>query len=84
MSSVEGTRTQFSKINKWHEHQKGKINGIFFLITKYIFRFQDFVYIKLCLRMILNYVIKYITQLFDIPFCFMQYECTNFHKLVSH
>ncbi len=32
--------------------------------------------------MILNYVIKYITKLFDIPFCFMQYMCKNVHKLV--
>ncbi len=32
--------------------------------------------------MILNYVIQYITKLFDIPFCFMQYVCKNFHKLV--
>ncbi len=32
--------------------------------------------------MILNYVITYITTLFDIPFCFMQYVFKNFHKLV--
>ncbi len=32
--------------------------------------------------MILNYFIKYITELFDIPFCFMQYVCKNLHKLV--
>ncbi len=25
--------------------------------------------------MIFNYVIKYITKLFDVPFCFMQYVC---------
>ncbi len=31
--------------------------------------------------MILNYVIKYITKLFDIPFCFMQYVCKNVCKL---
>ncbi len=34
--------------------------------------------------MILNYVLKYITKLFNILFCFMQYVCTNFHKLVSY
>ncbi len=32
--------------------------------------------------MILNYVIKYITKLFDISFSFMQYVCKKFHKLV--
>ncbi len=31
--------------------------------------------------MILNRVIKLITQLFDIPFYFMQYVCKKFHKL---
>ncbi len=30
--------------------------------------------------MILNYVIKHITQLFDMPFSFMQYVCKNVHK----
>ncbi len=30
--------------------------------------------------MILNYAIKYITQLFDMPFCFMQYVCKEIHK----
>ncbi len=29
--------------------------------------------------MILNYVLKCITKLFDIPFCFMQYVCQKFH-----
>ncbi len=51
----------------------------FILNHQFIFRFQDF-YTKLCLRMILNYVIKYITQLFDMPFCFMQYVCKEIHK----
>ncbi len=30
--------------------------------------------------MILNYVIKYITKWFDIPFSFMQYVCKTFQK----
>ncbi len=29
--------------------------------------------------MILNYVLKCITKLFDIPFCFMQYVCKKIH-----
>ncbi len=41
-------------------------------------------YTKLYFRMILNYVLKCIAKLFDIPFCFMQYVCNKFHKLVSH
>ncbi len=51
-----------------NKHKKGKTLGCF--------------YTKLCLRMIINYVIKYITKLCYIPFCFMQYVCKNFHKLV--
>ncbi len=54
---------------------------VFFLNHQYIFRFQDFFYTKLGLRRIL-YVIKYITKRFDISFCFMQYVCKDFHKLV--
>ncbi len=64
----------------WIDIKKAKTMG-FFLNHQSIFRFQDF-YTKLCLRMNLNYVIKYITKLFDIPFCFMQYVCKKFHKLV--
>ncbi len=32
--------------------------------------------------MILNYVLKYITKISDIPLCFMKYVCKNVHKLV--
>ncbi len=32
--------------------------------------------------MILNYFIKCITKLFNIPFCFMQNVCKNVQKLV--
>ncbi len=53
----------------------------FFFNHQSIFRFRDFFYTKLCSRMILKYVIKYITKLFDIPF-FMQYVCKKFNKLV--
>ncbi len=32
--------------------------------------------------MFLNFVLKYTTKWFDIPFCFMQYVCKKVHKLV--
>ncbi len=70
------TRTTFFyKKYGINRHQKGKSNGIIFIINNFL-DFRMFLYSTL--RMILNYFIKYITKWFDIPFCFMQYVCKKF------
>jgi len=48
----------------------------FFIFTNQFLGFRIFS-TKLCLKIILNYVMKDITELIDIPFFFMQYVDKN-------